>query len=73
MGRRLVVCCDGTWNKPRTNTNVFRTYTHLRNHIGNPNEDEGRIAGTLCCSGQAPDGAEMLLYYDKGVGTAPWD
>jgi len=28
--KRLVVCCDGTWNTPRTNTNIFRTYAFLR-------------------------------------------
>ena len=30
MARKLVVCCDGTWNTPRNETNIFRTYRFLR-------------------------------------------
>lgn len=73
MARRLVVCCDGTWNRPRTGTNIHRTYQRLWRLIGEPEEDRGLLDGSRCCRGRAPDGAEMLLYYDKGVGTAPWD
>ena len=34
MARKLVVCCDGTWNTPRNETNVFHTYRFLRERLG---------------------------------------
>jgi uncharacterized protein (DUF2235 family) len=66
--RKLVVCCDGTWNTPRTGTNIFRTYHFLRERLGSPPEVEAK-RGITTCSGRAPDGADVLLYYDEGVGT----
>ena len=61
MGRRLVVCCDGTWNKPRTGTTIHRTYTRLRALLGDPADEVGRLAGSRCSRGTAPDGTTMLL------------
>lgn len=68
MGRTLVVCCDGTWNVPRTNTNIFRTYDFLRQRLGSPVEVT-RKDGVRTCGGRAQDGSEVLLFYDTGVGT----
>jgi uncharacterized protein (DUF2235 family) len=68
MARKLVVCCDGTWNTPRTETNVFRTYRFLREGLGTPVETS-RGDGVKTCSGRAADGSEVLLFYDAGVGT----
>lgn len=68
MARRLVVCCDGTWNVPRNNTNVFRTYDFLRQQLGAPPEQH-RGDGVRTCSGLAKDGGEVVLFYDRGVGT----
>src|SRR4051812_44059434 len=73
VARRLVVCCDGTWNKPRSNTNIYRTYCELRAFINNPDETVGFFGSWRSCTGQAPDGAEMLLYYHRGVGTTLLD
>jgi uncharacterized protein (DUF2235 family) len=68
MARRLVVCCDGTWNTPRNETNVFRTYRFLRERLGAPAEVSQKD-GVTTCGGRARDGAEVLLYYDRGIGT----
>jgi uncharacterized protein (DUF2235 family) len=66
--RKLVVCCDGTWNTPRTDTNVFRTYRFLRQRLGEPAEVVQKD-GVTTCGGRASDGSEVLLFYDRGVGT----
>jgi len=68
MARKLVVCCDGTWNTPRTETNVFRTYRFLRERLGSPAEVVQKD-GVRGCGGRAVDGSEVLLFYDQGVGT----
>ena len=68
MARKLVVCCDGTWNTPRTETNVFRTYRFLRERLGAPAEMVQKD-GVRSCGGRAADGSEVLLFYDQGVGT----
>jgi uncharacterized protein (DUF2235 family) len=38
MGKKIVICCDGTWNTPRTETNIFRTYRFLHERLGSPTE-----------------------------------
>ena len=68
MGKKLVVCCDGTWNTPRTETNIFRTYRFLRERLGMPTEVTHK-AGVRTCGGKAADGSEVVLFYDAGVGT----
>jgi uncharacterized protein (DUF2235 family) len=57
--KRLIVCCDGTWNKPDEKdrgvpapTNVAKTYAALM------------AAGA--------QGVAQVKYYDTGVGTGPW-
>jgi uncharacterized protein (DUF2235 family) len=67
--RKLVVCCDGTWNTPRTATNIFRTYDFLRERLGRPPETRRRD-GVRTCEGRARDGSEIALFYDQGVGTS---
>jgi uncharacterized protein (DUF2235 family) len=66
--RKLVVCCDGTWNTPRTGTNIVRTYNFLRERLGAPPEVSQKH-GMTTCTGRAQDGSDILLYYDEGVGT----
>jgi len=68
MARKLVVCCDGTWNTPRNETNIFRTYRFLRERLGNPAELTQKT-GVTTCRGHAGDGTEVLLFYDRGIGT----
>lgn len=68
MARKLVVCCDGTWNTPRNETNIFRTYRFLRERLGNPAELTQKT-GVTTCGGRAGDGTEVLLFYDRGIGT----
>jgi uncharacterized protein (DUF2235 family) len=68
MAKKLVVCCDGTWNTPRTETNIFRTYRFLRERLGTPTEITHK-EGVRTCGGRAADGSEVVLFYDAGVGT----
>ncbi|CAO3351107.1 DUF2235 domain-containing protein [Azospirillum palustre] len=59
MGKRIVLCFDGTWNKPgsgsqpdtdnEASTNVWKFYKSVL--------------------GAAPDNTEQVSYYDSGVGT----
>jgi uncharacterized protein (DUF2235 family) len=72
MARKLVVCCDGTWNTPRTETNIFRTYRFLCERLGNPAELSQKT-GVATCGGRAGDGSEVLLFYDRGIGTQWFD
>ena len=48
MARKIVVCCDGTWNTPRNETNVFRTYRFLRERLGNPAATTRQTGVTTC-------------------------
>ena len=68
MAKKLVVCCDGTWNTPRTETNIFRTYRFLRERLGSPTEVSHK-EGVRTCAGRAADGSDVVLFYDQGVGT----
>jgi uncharacterized protein (DUF2235 family) len=62
MVTRLVLCFDGTWNRPsqnanpaqRVETNVVRFYDSVLN-------------------GAQPDGSVQKKWYDTGVGTDWWD
>jgi uncharacterized protein (DUF2235 family) len=69
MARKLVVCCDGTWNTPRDHTNITRTYQFLRERLGGPEEQKQSREGVTTCAGRARDGSEVVLFYDRGVGT----
>src|SRR5690348_17266695 len=55
--KRLVVCCDGTWNKPDSVdvTNVEK------------------IARTVQTDSQATGGVQQLVYYISGVGTSSYE
>lgn len=57
--KRIVICCDGTWNTPdQKDRGVMRPTNVVKMaHIVLP---------------QAPDGIEQRVYYDKGVGTGDW-
>ena len=60
MKKRLVVCCDGTWNVP---DHIDRGQIRPSNVV--------HIA--LATKRAAPDGTPQLVFYDKGVGTDWWD
>ena len=70
MARKLVVCCDGTWNTPRTETNIFRTYRFLRERLGTPAE-VSRGDGVRTCGGRATDGHVGHGEPRQGTGAHP--
>src|SRR3954449_4814002 len=56
MSKRLVICCDGTWNRP----------DEVRDHVLAPT-NIAKIARGLAGSDDA--GNPQLLHYEQGVGT----
>jgi uncharacterized protein (DUF2235 family) len=54
--KRLVLCCDGTWNRADQEVAGKPCPTNVI-----------KIAYRLCK--RAPDGTEQIIYYDQGVGT----
>jgi uncharacterized protein (DUF2235 family) len=56
MSRRLVVCCDGTWNTPDQVNGGVRAPTNV-----------AKIALGVARKGR--DGGDQLLHYEPGVGT----
>lgn len=78
MAKSIIVCCDGTWNRPATDTNIWRTFRLLCEAA---DFDRSRIAAIEARANQgvpviepgritvASVPHEVLLYYDSGVGT----
>jgi|GEM_PF-1957079 len=74
--RTLVVCCDGTWNDPEDQTNVWRTFVFLRDHCRVEPQAPDPVTGSLWFESRVrvalPDGDEadvpIFAFYDKGVG-----
>ena len=60
MPKRLVVCCDGTWNTPDQTSRGQPTPTNVT-----------KIA--LSVAAVDPTGISQRLYYHPGVGVGPWD
>lgn len=56
MAKRLVVCCDGTWNTPDQKTDGKPTPTNV-----------AKVA--LGLAPMSIDGLEQRLYYHRGIGT----
>ena len=54
--KRLILCCDGTWNRADTEVKGKPCPTNVI-----------KIAYRLCK--HASDGTQQLIYYDQGVGT----
>lgn len=57
--KRLILCCDGTWNSADQESNGKPCPTNVI-----------KIAYRLCKHGQ--DGTEQIIFYDQGVGTHGW-
>lgn len=60
MTRRLVICCDGTWNVP---DHIDRGQIRPSNVV--------HVA--LAAAPRGTDGREQVVFYDKGVGTGRFD
>jgi uncharacterized protein (DUF2235 family) len=56
MSKRLIVCCDGTWNEPDMRSGG----------VGAPTNVAKLALGVV-----TGEGAGQLLYYEPGVGTNP--
>jgi uncharacterized protein (DUF2235 family) len=60
MAKRLVVCCDGTWNRP----------DQLDHGIAAPT-NVSKLA--LAIARKGDDGVEQTVFYERGVGTRRWE
>lgn len=60
MGKRLVVCCDGTWNTPDQMNGGQPCPTNVT-----------RLA--LALAPTSTDGTEQRLFYHRGVGAERWE
>jgi uncharacterized protein (DUF2235 family) len=60
MTKRLVVCCDGTWNTPDQAVDGRACPTNVT-----------KLA--LAVAGAAPDGTRQVQHYLEGVGTRRWE
>jgi uncharacterized protein (DUF2235 family) len=58
--KRLIVCCDGTWNKPE----------HLNNGLLAPT-NVSKLA--LAIAREDDKGTQQLVHYQRGVGTRTWE
>jgi uncharacterized protein (DUF2235 family) len=58
--KRLVVCCDGTWNRP----------DHIDQGVAAPT-NVAKLA--LALADQDSEGNDQLLHYQAGVGTRRWE
>ena len=56
MAKRLIVCCDGTWNRPDQLDGGLTAPTNVAKFA-------------LAVTREAPDGTTQLLHYHPGVGT----
>jgi uncharacterized protein (DUF2235 family) len=57
--KRLIVCCDGTWNDPGDRTSIWR----IKNGIATSAEAAGASGASV----------EQWVFYDSGVGTHWYD
>jgi uncharacterized protein (DUF2235 family) len=60
MSKRLIMCCDGTWNSP----------DQARGGVSCPT-NVTKLAEMVPTAGS--DGVEQRLHYQKGVGTGRWE
>ncbi|HEY8695061.1 MAG TPA: DUF2235 domain-containing protein [Chloroflexota bacterium] len=69
MAKRIVVCCDGTWNTPDER--------EVNPKATNPAEKVAPTNVTLVAESIARrdegHGCDQLVFYDTGVGTRAWD
>src|SRR5882762_472265 len=58
--KRIVICCDGTWNRP--------------DQVHNGKTCASNVTKIARCVAQADaQGVQQLMYYDRGVGTGRFD
>jgi uncharacterized protein (DUF2235 family) len=60
MSKRLVVCCDGTWNTPDQQSGGRTCPTNVT-----------KLALAVADTGD--DGKQQLVFYHRGVGTSRWE
>lgn len=60
MPKRLVLCCDGTWNTPDQESGGRSCPTNVT-----------KLA--LAVADRADDGKEQRVFYHRGVGTSRWE
>ncbi|HWM12393.1 MAG TPA: DUF2235 domain-containing protein [Solirubrobacteraceae bacterium] len=58
--KRLIVCCDGTWNKPEQLNNGLLAPTNV-----------SKLA--LAIAREDDQGTKQIVHYQRGVGTRAWE
>lgn len=59
MGKRLIICCDGTWNTPDQKDKGVPSPSNVV-----------KMAAAVSPTGK--DGKTQVVFYDQGVGTGNW-
>jgi uncharacterized protein (DUF2235 family) len=59
MSKRIIICCDGTWNLPDQMNEGVLTPTNV-------------VKMARAVVPKASDGTEQIVFYDKGVGAEQW-
>lgn len=58
--KRICICCDGTWNTPEKTSGGQAVATNV-------------VKIAVAIRERSDDGAEQVVYYDRGIGTSgPW-
>ena len=69
MGKRIVVCCDGTWNTPDKTKSIIASGNKK---IRIPCATNVVKIALAVRSVSNIDGKKQLTYYDPGIGTSGW-
>ena len=69
MGKRIVVCCDGTWNTPDKTKSIVESGNKK---IKVPCPTNVVKFALAVRSESDSDGKKQLTYYDPGIGTSGW-
>lgn len=71
MGKRIIICCDGTWNTPdKIKSQVKSTNNEEEKYV--PCSTNVVKIATAIKHISTADGKEQLTYYDPGIGTSGW-
>ncbi len=71
MAKRIVVCCDGTWNDPDDKTHIHWIFEHAQRQDADPLPQEvGYFAGVGTTPGEILSGGALGLGLSRNIRTA---